>query len=1203
VSAPVLASLPGLLSGEAAIAELLAADDALVVVPEAARALALAALAELSSAPVILVATPTQREAEQLQHDLAAFVGRDRVDVLPAWETLPYERVSPASETMGRRLRAMWRLRHGAGPGEAGIGAGRGDTGPGAAPGETGLGEARARPWVVVAPIRALLQRLGPRVEDAEPVIVRRGEEVDAEQLVARLVHAGYRREYQVEHRGEIAVRGGIIDVFPSTDDFGVRIDMWGDDVERLTSFDVGDQRSVSEIEHTEIFGCRELVLTDDVRQRARRLSMDAPVGRDVFERIAEGMLFDGMESWLPWLTDDERLFTDLLHPDAHVVLVEPRRMRDRATELIDEESALAETLSSTWAPSATQPQPLRLDAATRLHLPFDRLLAKTAARVATFIPTADRADTTALVARGWPPVLGDSAGLAKRLGDLSRSGHRVVICADGRGSADRMASVLGAEGLETHPLLDDDHPARGSDLRRPGVHIVVAPLDRGALLPDSLLALVSEPDITGRRRPHRVARPRARAVEGFFDDLASGAYVVHHVHGVARYGGLVRRAISGSERDYLLLEYRGGDKLYVPSDQIDSITPYAGGDQPALNRLGGAEWQKQKSRVRAAVREVAKELVALYRRRASEPGHAFALDTPWQSELEQAFPYPETPDQLRAVEDVKADMERPVPMDRLVCGDVGFGKTEVALRAVFKAIQDGYQAAVLVPTTLLAQQHYQTFAERYAPYPVRVEMLSRFLTTAEARKVVDDLAAGSVDLVVGTHRVLAADVRFKKLGLLVIDEEQRFGVTHKEAIKQISDGVDVLTLTASPIPRTLELSLTGIRDLSLINTPPVERQPILTYVGEFDERPVAEAIRRELLREGQVFYVHNRVMDIEKVARDVANLVPDARIAIAHGQMDEGSLEQVVLDFSEGRSDVLVCTTIIESGIDMPTVNTLVVDRADLLGLGQLHQLRGRVGRSGRRAYAYLLFPPDRVVTEQAYERLKTIGEHTELGSGFKIAMRDLEIRGAGNLLGRDQSGHISAVGYDLYVRMVSEAVAELKGEPIRLPVEITVDLPVKASIPESYVGREDLRLEAYRRLVDVRDAAAVADLRAEWADRYGPPPRQAEALLAVGRLRAECVRTGVTEVTAAATKPGVAGPGRLGEVVVRLSPVKLAVSSQVRLGRQHPRAILKADSNQLIVPLAAGDDLADRLVRLLAELIPVTGSGPEPAPTIGAS
>jgi transcription-repair coupling factor (superfamily II helicase) len=1173
VTTPVLSSLPGLLSGEAAMAELLSADDARVVVPEQARALVLAAMAELSSAPVILVATPTAREAEQLQHDLAAFVGRDHVDVLAAWETLPYERVSPASETMGRRLRAMWRLRQEAGPHET-----------------------SSAPRLVVAPIRALLQRLGPRVEDAEPVVVRRGAEVDAEQLIARLVHAGYRREYQVEHRGEIAVRGGIIDVFPSTDDLGIRIDLWGDEVERLTSFDVSDQRSVAEIEHTEIFGCRELVLTEQVRRRARRLSEDAPVARDVFERIAEGLLFDGMESWLPWLTDDERLFTDLLHPDARVVLVDPRRMRDRATELIDEESALTEALASTWSSSPLQPSPGVLETAARLHLPYERLLAKTASRVATFLPTADRADTTAIVARGWPPVLGDSAGLAKRLGDLSRSGHRVVICADGRGSADRMASVLGAEGLETHLLPDHTTPPTEHDLRRPGVHIVVVPLDRGALLPDSRLALVSEPDITGRRRPHRVARPRARAVEGFFDDLATGAYVVHHVHGVARYGGLVRRAIGGSERDYLLLEYRGGDKLYVPSDQIDSITPYAGGDHPSLNRLGGGEWQRQKSRVRAAVREVAKELVALYRRRATEPGHAFAPDTPWQAELEQAFPYPETPDQLRSVDDVKADMERAVPMDRLVCGDVGFGKTEVAVRAVFKAIQDGYQAAVLVPTTLLAQQHYQTFAERFAPYPVRVEMLSRFLTAAEARKVVDCLADGSVDLVVGTHRVLAADVRFAKLGLLVVDEEQRFGVSHKEAIKQISDGVDVLTLTASPIPRTLELSLTGIRDLSLINTPPVERQPILTYVGEYDDRAVAEAIRRELLREGQVFYVHNRVMDIEKIARDVANLVPDARVAVAHGQMDEGSLEQVVLDFSEGRSDVLVCTTIIESGIDMPTVNTLVVDRADLLGLGQLHQLRGRVGRSGRRAYAYLLFPQDRVLTEQAYERLRTIGDHTELGSGFKIAMRDLEIRGAGNLLGRDQSGHISAVGYDLYVRMVSEAVAELKGEPIRLPVEITVDLPVKASLPESYVGREDLRLEAYRRLVEVRDPAAVEDLRAEWADRYGPPPRQAEALLAVGRLRAECVRTGVTEVTAATAKPGAGGPGRLGEVVVRVSPVKLAVSSQVRLGRLHPRAILKEESSQLIVPLAGGDDLADRLVALLSDLMPAPASDPVP-------
>jgi len=1191
-----LSSLPGLLSSEAAMAELLAADDTVIAVPEAGRAITIAALAELSHSPVILVATPTAREAEQLEHDVAAFVGHDNVEILPAWETLPFERISPATETMGRRLRSMWRVKHPDGSAKR----------------------------IVIAPVRALLQQLGPRVEDVEPILVRRGEEVDAEDLVGRLVGAGYRREYQVEHRGEVAVRGGIIDVFPSTADQGIRIDLWGDEVERLTIFDVSDQRSVTEIDEAEIFGCRELVLTDDVRERARQLAKEAPIARDVFDRIADGLVFDGMETWLPWLTDDQRLFTDLLGEDARVVLVEPRRLRDRAADLIDEEAALAESLASTWIASgsgsgsggaagggagggAAQAAEHLAETVAKLHVPFDRLLAKTSARLASLVPSAERTDMTALAAKSWPPVLGDATGLARRLGDLARAGHRVVVCADARASAVRLHAVLDAEGLQAE-LIDPgtgtsgatgdsgtgtsgatgDPASIGARLRRPGVHIVVQPLDRGAQLPDSHLAIIAESDITGRHRPHRVARPRARAVEGFFDDLAPGSYVVHHVHGVARYGGLVKQSIGGSERDYLLLEYRGGDKLYVPSDQIDAITPYSGGDHPTLNRLNGSEWQKQKARVRAAVREVAKELVALYRRRATEAGHAFAPDTPWQAELEQSFPFPETPDQLQAIADVKADMERPVPMDRLVCGDVGFGKTEVAVRAAFKALQDGKQAAVLVPTTLLAQQHYQTFADRFAPYPVRVEVLSRFLTPAETRKVVEGLADGSVDIVVGTHRILAADVRFKNLGLLVVDEEQRFGVSHKEAIKQMSIGVDVLTLTASPIPRTLEMSLTGIRDLTLMNTPPVERQPILTYVGEFDDRAVAEAIRRELLREGQVFYVHNRVMDIERVAHDLRGLVPDARIAVAHGQMDEGSLEQVVLDFSDGRYDVLVCTTIIESGIDMPTVNTLVVDRADMLGLGQLHQLRGRVGRSGKRAYAYFLFPIDRVVTEQAYERLKTIGEHTELGSGFKIAMRDLEIRGAGNLLGRDQSGHISAVGYDLYVRMVSEAVKELKGEPIRIPVEITVDLPVKASLPPSYVGREDLRLEAYRRLVEIREPDAVADVRAEWVDRFGPLPEEAEALLNVGRLRAECARTGVTEVTAAATRPGAGGPGRPGEVVARLSPIKLPLSSQVRLGRLHPRAILKEDVAQLVIPMPGGRDLAERLVKLLEELLP---------------
>ncbi|HWE70274.1 MAG TPA: DEAD/DEAH box helicase, partial [Acidimicrobiales bacterium] len=576
--------------------------------------------------------------------------------------------------------------------------------------------------------------------------------------------------------------------------------------------------------------------------------------------------------------------------------------------------------------------------------------------------------------------------------------------------------------------------------------------------------------------------------------------------------------------------------------------------------------------------------------RRLEVEGRAFGPDTPWQTEMESLFPFVETTDQLRAIEDVKADMERVQPMDRLVCGDVGFGKTEVALRAVFKAAQDGFQSAVLVPTTLLASQHFQTFTERFAQFPIKVEMLSRFLTNAQARAVLRGLADGSVDVVVGTHRLLGGDVTFKKLGLLVVDEEQRFGVSHKEAIKALSHGVDVLTLTASPIPRTLEMALTGIRDLSMVNTPPAARRPILTHVGEYEEGAASEAIRRELLREGQVFYVHNRVHDIDAVAQRVRRMAPEARVAVAHGQMDEGSLEQVVLDFWEGRYDVLVCTTIIESGIDMPSVNTLVVDRADLLGLGQLHQLRGRVGRAGSRAYAYLFHPTDKVLSEQAYERLRTIGDHTELGSGFKIALRDLQIRGAGNLLGRDQSGHIAAIGYDLYVQMVSEAVAELKGEARPQPVDLKIDLPDAAHLPPDYVEAEDVRLEAYRRITGLRTEAEVADVASEWQDRFGPLPAPAAALLDVARLRVECLRLGITELTVTVPR-SLGGMGGAGRASIKLSPVTLPASAEVRLRRLAPGANYQPDFHRLLAPLpapAAGNDYAPVVVNLLRELVP---------------
>ncbi|MCU1369249.1 MAG: mfd [Ilumatobacteraceae bacterium] len=1123
-----LTDLPALLRDEPALTGVLGRSAALLAVPEPARPLTIAGLATIGSRRPILVAVPTTAEAERLVHDLGTYLGPDAAELFPAWETLPFERVSPNIETMGRRLRTIWRLRDVDAP----------------------------TPQVVVAPVRALVQRLGPHVDETAPLAIRPGEQRDQAALVGWLGEHGYRREGQVEHRGEFAVRGSIVDVFGSTADVPVRIDLWGDEVDRLTAFSVSDQRSTEDLDHVEVFPCRELLPTDDVRERAAALVAAEPWGREQWERFAEGQLFDGMESWLPWLTDDHRTIVDLLPPDSLVLVVEPRRLRDRAADLLAEEADLAASLARTWEVGDDRAFP-------QLHAEFGELFAATDLPVWSVTVTPDGPDVATVAAMGWNPVVGGGEGLVNQLRQLLDDGYRIVVAADGEGSAARLGDLLRDQGV----ALD----------------VEVGALDRGVILTGVKLAVLAEADLTGRRRAHRAPRPRKRDTAGFFDDLKPGDYVVHHQHGVGRYGGMVKRAIGGVDRDYLLLEYKGADKLYVPSDQIDAVRHYTGGDSPALSKLGGGDWSKTKARVKSEVQAVAQELVVLYQKRLHAPGHPFPMDTPWQRELEDAFPYRETPDQLKAIDDVKADMEADRPMDRLVCGDVGFGKTEVAVRAAFKAIQDGKQVAVLVPTTLLATQHFQTFSERFAAFPVRVEVLSRFLTATQSKAVAEGVRSGEVDLVIGTHRLLSDDIEYKDLGLLVVDEEQRFGVSHKEQIKQFTNNVDVLTLSATPIPRTLELSLTGIRDLTLLNTPPAERQPILTYVGEYDDRAVAEAIRRELLREGQVFFVHNRVRDIEDKARELRELVPEARVAVAHGQMDEGTLERVVLDFWEGEFDVLVCTTIIESGIDMPSVNTLVVDRAERLGLGQLHQLRGRVGRSGQRAYAYLFHPRDMALSEDAYERLKTIGEATELGSGFRIAMRDLEIRGAGTLLGTGQSGHISAVGYDLYVSMVHEAVQELKGEPIREPAEVKLDLPLDANLPADYVPKEELRLEAYRRLAEVTTDAQVDDIRTEWEDRFGPVPEEAVRLLDVARLRAEAHRLGVREINV--TKgPAFGGPAW----TARISPIRLKTSQQIRLQRLHKAAVYKEQVEQLMLPIPKTPDLAGTLVDLLRNLIP---------------
>ena len=1125
-------SLAVVVSHEPGIDAIAGSRNSVIAVPEAARAAVLAGITRANGRRPIVIATPTGTMAQEVADDLAAFLGESSVELFPAWETLPFERVSPAVHTMGARMRTMWRLRN-----------------------------EDECPTVIVAGTRALLQKLAPGTTTTDPIRVSVGTTVDIDQLCEQLVHFGYRRETVVEHRGEFARRGAIVDIFPATDSEPVRVDMWGDEIDRLTRFTISDQRSTDDLATTLIFPARERLYVEGVKEKAATLVASEPWGREQWERLSEGQIFDGMESWLPWLTERDELLTDHIGDDALIIMIEPRRMSDRANDLLAEEDDLARALATSWARDAEVTFP-------RLHVNTDRLLSGDQ-RVPTiaFVPSAESVDGPAIPASTWGTIVHDPTSVVRRLNEMLTEKWRIIVAAETNESVARLVELMRTHGIDFTATNDAD------TLAKPGAWVTCAPQSHGVSLPNSKVAIITESDLSGRRRTRRTKPSRGRSSTTVFEDLQPGGYVVHAHHGVGKYEGMVKRTIGGVERDYLLIAYKGGDKLYVPTEQIGVIRQYVGGEAPTLHRMGGSDFARAKSKVRSAVREVAQELVLLYQRRVSAKGHAFSPDTPWQGEMESAFPFVETPDQLSAVESIKEDMERDVPMDRLVCGDVGFGKTEVAVRAAFKAIQDGMQVAVLVPTTLLATQHGNTFSERFAGYPIKVEVLSRFLTAGEAKKVIAGLKSGEIDCVIGTHRLLQESVEFKNLGLLVVDEEQRFGVQHKEAMKRMKTNVDVLSMSATPIPRTLEMSLVGIRDLSLLQTPPAERQPILTYVGEQSEQVAIEAIRRELLREGQVFWVHNRVQSIEERAAELREWVPEARVAVAHGQMDETQLEQIVLDFWEGQYDVLVCTTIIESGIDMPTVNTLVVERADLLGLGQMHQLRGRVGRSGQRAYAYLFHPRDKVLSEDAYERLRTIGETTELGSGFKIAMRDLEIRGAGNLLGEAQSGHIAAVGYDLYCQMVTEAVSEMKGERTEEAVEIKVDISVDAHLPDDFVPSEDLRLEAYRKLATVRTEKELADIENEWRDRFGPLPAPAQTLIAVGALRVECIRIGITEIMTNGNE-------------ARISPVQLRASQTMALRRLASGATYKEQSGLLTVPIKRGANPTAVLTDLLREL-----------------
>jgi transcription-repair coupling factor (superfamily II helicase) len=1084
-------------------------------------------------APLVIAVTATSTEAEQLRDALSALFNDDASVVLwPGWDTHPLERVSPDSSVMATRRLLRWQLTQ------------------------------DERPHIVVASARSIAQILPPEPL-TPPLHVARGSELDRDTFIAQLTAIGYRRESLVEHRAEFAVRGGIVDVWPAQGNDPIRLDFFGDEIERLTSFDIANQRSLHDLGHASIAAAREWIPSAVTRARAEEMISSAPWGRSNFDRIATGQLFDGMEGWMGLFIDEPRTLLDEV-TGATCVVVEPERVRQRLHDLLDEERELTDAVAATW--QATSQIPL-------LHAPWSDVLT---GRVDVSLDATVGALSSSSTGLGSPPIVqGDAARIAAHVRNWSPS-RRGVVLTSNAAAVDRMAEQLRGEGLEV-----TTDPDKVLDVR---ITVLQSSLPSGFTFDDPDIVVWSESDLTGRRMVHRVARTRTRNVDGFFDDLAVGSFVVHRQHGVAKFSGTTTRAINGTTRDYLILQFKDG-RSYWPTEQIDALTPYSGGDAPALSRMGGAEWQKTRAKARAAAFLVAQELVDLYRLRSVAVGHAFSPDTTWQREMEELFPYTLTADQAQAIDDVKADMELARPMDRLICADVGFGKTEIAVRAIFKAVQDNKQAAVLVPTTLLASQHFATMTDRFAGFPVKVALLSRFVDDAEAKETLEGLRDGSVDVVIGTHRLLSLNVSFKDLGLLVVDEEQRFGVTHKEAIKSRSIGVDVLTLSASPIPRTLEMAFAGIRDLSMITTPPADRRPILTHVGEYSEPAVVEAIRRELLREGQVFFVHNRVADIDQAAKRLGQLVPDARIAVAHGQMDEGTLERVMVDFWERRFDVLVCTTIVESGIDLPSVNTLIVDRAERLGLGQMHQLRGRVGRSAQRAYAYLFHPADKVLSETAYERLRTIGDNTALGSGFKIAMRDLEIRGAGNLLGHDQSGPVAAVGYDLYVQLVAEAVADAKGFVMPEVVTINLDVPGEAHLPKVYVEADDARLEAYRRLAGVKTMDELEDLRVEWLDRYGPLPSAATGLLELAQLRLTCLQLGVSSVVVMPAKVGVRS-----KPVVKLGPLDLALSQQMRLRRMHgSRAYVEA-TKELRIEVSPEDASPKALLGLLNELMSVT-------------
>ena len=1077
----------------------------------------LASLLDAQPQRPALVVAGDDRAARDLAADLRAFLAPRPVRFYPARGVRYESHLAPPPHLVGLRIAALDAL----------------------------LDE--GQPAVLVSSAVALAEKVPDPELRPHGFEIEKGGLLDLEETADRLAAAGYERVDQVEDRGQFAIRGDILDIYPATEERAVRCELFDVEVERLTFFSTFTQRSLEEAERVEIAPAAELgpeqrelaQMAAETEEGERPDVADVlPVERfgELLQLVPETALvaIAAEEELAPALRDYWDDVTASFHDaDAHHLYVPPEQL----------ESAL-DRRASIRLSSMSQDQPHQF--------------------------RAQSADTAAKSLKEAEP----------ELEKLVRSGYRTVVAWARRGEAERAQYNL----ARVRAAFLDGHPAP----HEPGVVFAEASLREGFLAPGLKLAILPEHRLLRRRRAERPSGPRpgGGGAIASFTELRADSAVVHEDHGIARFTGFETRTVGGITRDYLQLEFRDGDRVYVPSDQLHKISRYVGADasDPPLSKLGGKQWEQMKARARRAAQALAGELINLYAERRRRAGYAFPQDSEWQVEFEARFPYRETPDQLEAIDAVRADMEEARPMDRLICGDVGYGKTEVALRAAFKAASDGKQVMFLVPTTVLAQQHFGTFTERLRDYPFNIAMVSRFRSPKQVREALDGYREGRVDILIGTHRMLSRDVRPKDLGLLIVDEEQRFGVKQKELLRQLRLRVDVLSLSATPIPRTLQMSLAGLRDISVIETPPEGRRPVRTYVGEYDEELVRRAIERERGRGGQTFFLHNRVETIDETAERVRAMAPKARVAVAHGQMGEGELEKVMLDFVRGGQDVLVCTTIVESGLDIPSTNTLIVERADELGLAQLYQIRGRVGRSRERAYAYLLYPSAAALSEDAAARLSTLSDYTELGSGFKIAMRDLEIRGAGNLLGDEQSGHVAAVGFELYVGMLDEAVAALSGDAAdEAPEPVRMDLPVDAYVPADYVPYEAAKIEVHRRVAGAREVADLIMLREELEDRFGPLPEPLESLIRLQDARIKLGRAGARSVDFAG--------GRLA-----VAPIELDSRGAKALRERLPEAVY--ESGRSTVRVRVPEEPAERFPAVVAAAEAILEVATDPTP-----